>query len=65
MQVKAFLCPSDVRDSILIEFEPPCNYAASTGNGLPGGFASPPPMAAQRPVLLQLGEDDGQRDRRV
>ena len=39
MQVKAFLCPSDVRDSILIEFESPCNYAACSGDGLPGGFA--------------------------
>ena len=41
MQVKAFLCPSDVRDGIEIEFEMPCNYAACSGNGLPGGFSLP------------------------
>ena len=41
MQVKAFLCPSDVRDSIEIESEMPCNYASNTGNGLPGGFSLP------------------------
>jgi prepilin-type N-terminal cleavage/methylation domain-containing protein/prepilin-type processing-associated H-X9-DG protein len=41
MQVKAFLCPSDVRDSIEIESEMPCNCAANTGNGLPGGFSLP------------------------
>ena len=40
-QVKAFLCPSDVRDSIEIEFETPCNYAANSGNGLPGGLILP------------------------
>jgi prepilin-type N-terminal cleavage/methylation domain-containing protein/prepilin-type processing-associated H-X9-DG protein len=38
MQVSEFLCPSDVRNSIEIEFEQPCNYAACSGNGLPGGF---------------------------
>ena len=41
MQVKAFLCPTDVRDGIEIEFEMPCNYAANSGNGLPGGFSLP------------------------
>ena len=41
MQVKGFLCPSDVRDAILIESESPCNYASNTGNGLPGGFSLP------------------------
>ena len=38
MQVNGFLCPSDVRNSIEIEFEQPCNYAACSGDGLPGGF---------------------------
>ncbi len=38
MQVTSFLCPSDVRSSIEIEFESPCNYAACSGDGLPGGF---------------------------
>ena len=37
----AFLCPSDVRSGIEIEFEMPCNYAANSGNGLPGGFSLP------------------------
>jgi prepilin-type N-terminal cleavage/methylation domain-containing protein/prepilin-type processing-associated H-X9-DG protein len=41
MQVKSFLCPSDVRSAILIESESPCNYASNTGNGLPGGFSLP------------------------
>jgi hypothetical protein len=41
MQVKGFLCPSDVRNGIEIEHEMPCNYACNTGNGLPGGFSLP------------------------
>ncbi len=39
MQVRSFLCPSDTRSSIEIEFEQPTNYAVCTGDGLPGGFA--------------------------
>lgn len=41
MQVRSFLCPSDIRSSIQIESEQPCNYAACSGNGLPGGFGLP------------------------
>jgi prepilin-type N-terminal cleavage/methylation domain-containing protein/prepilin-type processing-associated H-X9-DG protein len=37
MQVQSFLCPSDVR-SQNIGTESPCNYAACSGDGLPGGF---------------------------
>ena len=66
MQIKAFLCPSDVRDGIEIEFEMPCNYAACSGNGLPGGFSLPASYGnAQRAVLFQLGDDDGQHPRRL
>ena len=40
MQVKTYLCPSDVR-SQNIGTESPCNYAGCSGDGLPGGFALP------------------------
>ncbi len=41
MQTAGLLCPSDIRNTIEIEFEQPCNYAANSGNGLPGGFSLP------------------------
>ena len=37
MQVKGYLCPSDVR-SANTGTESPTNYAACSGDGLPGGF---------------------------
>ncbi len=40
MQVMSFLCPSDVR-SQRNGNEAPCNYAACSGNGLPGGDGLP------------------------
>jgi len=40
VQIKAFLCPSDIRDRVLPD-QAPCNYAACSGNGLPGGFGLP------------------------
>jgi prepilin-type N-terminal cleavage/methylation domain-containing protein/prepilin-type processing-associated H-X9-DG protein len=36
-QVTGYLCPSDVRRQN-VGTESPCNYAASSGDGLPGGF---------------------------
>lgn len=40
MQVTSFLCPSDVRSGRNGN-EAPCNYAANSGNGLPGGDGLP------------------------
>ena len=42
MQIKTYLCPSDVRDHVLPD-QAPSNYASCTGNGLPGGFGLPGP----------------------
>ena len=42
VQVKAFLCPSDIRDRVFPD-QAPCNYSACSGNGLPGGFGLPDP----------------------
>ena len=53
MQVNAFLCPSDVRSSIEIEFESPCNYAACSGDGLPGGFGLPASYGRPDGVMYQ------------
>ena len=40
MQIKSFLCQTDVRDDVLPD-QAPSNYAACTGHGLPGGFGLP------------------------
>ncbi|MBX6311956.1 MAG: DUF1559 domain-containing protein [Isosphaeraceae bacterium] len=40
LQIKTFLCPSDVRTN-LVAGQSPSNYASCTGNGLPGGFGLP------------------------
>ncbi len=40
MQIKNYLCPSDVRDHVLPD-QAPNNYASCTGDGLPGGFGLP------------------------
>ena len=40
VQIKEYLCPSDVRDHVLPD-QAPSNYASCTGDGLPGGFGLP------------------------
>ena len=50
MQVKAFLCPSDIR-SQNIGTESPTNYAACSGNGLPGGFGLVGPLGQPNGVM--------------
>ena len=40
VQIKTYLCPSDVRDHVLPD-QAPSNYASCTGDGLPGGFGLP------------------------
>ena len=40
MQIRSYLCPSDVRDDVLPD-QAPSNYASCTGHGLPGGFGLP------------------------
>ena len=42
MQIKAYLCPSDIRTD-LTTGQAPSNYASNTGDGLPGGFGLPDP----------------------
>ena len=40
VQIKQYLCPSDVRDHVLSD-QAPSNYCVNTGDGLPGGFGLP------------------------
>ena len=50
VQISTFLCPSDIR-SARNGNEAPCNYAACSGNGLPGGDGLPGSYGSPNGVL--------------
>ena len=50
LQITSFLCPSDVRSAVNGN-EAPCNYAACSGNGLPGGDGLPGSYGTPNGVL--------------